>query len=194
MQKMPSFKIVCCAAIVTVMAFSGCKQEDLIHQKSMSELNIKAQQMLQAGDVNGAVSRLEAAHDLSPDEPNTSLNLAIAYQMQGNHDKAIELFQGLLNKPGQDQGELYKNLGITYEAKADALDAKKRELAEDPKADATQLESMKAEATESYQAALQNYEQAISKVKGSDQVQRQIDQIHAKLEHPEGSASQAAVE
>jgi tetratricopeptide (TPR) repeat protein len=142
--------------------------------------------------VNGAVARLEAAHDLSPDEPNTSLNLAIAYQMQGNHDKAIELFEGLLNKPGQDQGELRKNLGITYEAKADALDVKKRELEGDPKADAGQLESLKSDTIQSYKAALENYEQAVNKVKGSAQIQKQIEQIHAKLEHPEGPPQQAA--
>lgn len=195
MKKTRWFNFLTLSGLVVVGLFllPACNQEDIVHQKSLAELNQKAQQMLQAGDVNGAVARLEAAHDLSPNEDNTTFNLAIAYQMQGSHDKAIVLFQQLLAKPGQDQGELYKNLGITYEAKADGLDSAARELEKDPKADKSQIATLKQQSMESYQLAKQNYEQAVSKVKNSDQIQKQITLIQSKLEHPEGPTANEAV-
>src|SRR5437868_5059904 len=78
---------------------SGCTQ-DVVHQRSIAELNQKAQTMMQSGDYEGAVSRLEAAHDLEPTEPNTTYNLAIAYQSKGDYPKAIAIFNQLLEHPG----------------------------------------------------------------------------------------------
>jgi tetratricopeptide (TPR) repeat protein len=192
MQKTHSFKTTALlsAAIAVTMIFSGCNQQDLVYQKSLAELNTKAQAMLQAGDVNGAVSRLEAAHDLAPDEPNTTMNLAVAYQMQGNHDKAIMLFQQLLDKPGQDKADIEKNLGITYEAKADELDAKSKGPEDGVKPDPAQMEQLKQQSLDSYQSAMNHY-QASMDLKKSDEIEKQIAGIQAKL-HP--SKDQPAIQ
>jgi tetratricopeptide (TPR) repeat protein len=181
MQKTHLFKpfAILLVLVCVMSAFSGCTNGDLAHQKSLAELNTKARQMLQAGDVNGAVARLEAAHDLSPDEPNTTFNLAVAYQMQGNHDKAIALFQQLLEKPGQDRSELEKNLGITYEAKADALDSGSKNP--DAKAEPAVPEQAKQQAMDAYQAALQHYRAALNGSKNAADIQKQMDLLQAKL-------------
>lgn len=170
------------AMVLSLLAFTGCAGEDLVHQKSLAELNTKARQMLQAGDVNGAVARLEAAHDLSPEEPNTAFNLAVAYQMQGSHDKAIALFLQLLDKPGQDKSEIQRNLGITYEAKADALEAEGKSV--DGKTDPVQPEPFRQQTVDAYQAALQHYQMALSGSRNAAEIQKQIEVLHAKLQNP----------
>lgn len=176
MQKTLLFKPIALISAVVLMFLSGCAQQDLVYQKPLAELNAKAQQMLQAGDVDGAVSRLEAAHDLSPEEPNTAFNLAVAYQMQGSHDKAIALFKELLDKPGHDKAELEKNLGITYEAKADALDSKARDKEGQPDPLLAQ------EAMDAYREALQHYEAALPGSKNAAELQKQISLLQAKLQ------------
>ena len=78
---------------VTLTLLSGCKQEDIVYQKSLAELNTKAQQMLQSGDVNGAISRLEAAHDLEPSEPNT-IQMTPATFNARDHPVSPAIFRG----------------------------------------------------------------------------------------------------
>lgn len=167
--------------LVSVLSFTGCKQ-DVVYQRSMSELNQKAQALLAAGDVDGAVSRLEAAHDLQPDEPNTTFNLAVAYQTQGSYDKAIPLLRQLVEQGALDKSQILKTLGITYEAKADELIGKATEEAEKPKADKAKAQAMRDEATQSYQLAIESYQQALPGLKDSEAVQTQIAALESRLE------------
>lgn len=184
---MPSFKSV--ALALTLMGLSlvpltGCKQ-DVVYQRSMSELNQKAQAMLASGDVNGAVARLEAAHDLQPDEPNTAFNLAIAYQTQGNYDKAIPLLNQLKENSGLDKAQVYKTLGITYEAKGDQLAAKVKEAEEQSKPDKTQIQVLESESLQNYQLAIESYQQALPGLKTeAEAVQKQVEALQARLEKP----------
>ena len=181
------------SAALLALSLTGC-QKDIVHQRSMAELTQKAQSMMQAGDYAGAVARLESAHDLQPEDVRTTFNLAVAYQMQGNNDKAIEFFNQLLQKPGIEQGginpaELHKNLGVCYEAKADQLGAKTGENNEDGAKETVPDKAKMAEnqqaATENYKLALDHYQQAISgKVQNAEQVQQQIQALESKLNNP----------
>lgn len=177
------------AIVAAGLQLAGC-QQNVVYQRSMSELNQKAQAMLASGDVDGAVSRLEAAHDLQPDEPNTAYNLAIAYQTQGSYDKAIPLLRQLVEKPQLDTAQVYKTLGITYETKADELAGKAREETEKPKPDQAKAQQMKAESLESYQLAIDSYRQALPGLKNTEAVQTQIEALEARLK--QGSQPQAA--
>lgn len=190
---MPSYKSIALALTViglSLVSLTGCKQ-DVVYQRSMSELNQKAQAMLASGDVNGAVARLEAAHDLQPDEPNTAFNLAVAYQTQGNYDKAIPLLTQLKDSSGLDKAQVYKTLGITYEAKGDALAGKAKEAEEQPKPDKTQIDVMKSESAQHYQLAIESYQQALPGLKEEKEaVQKQVEVLQARLEkqsQPQGA-------
>lgn len=180
------------ALSVTVVGMSliltGC-QQNVVYQRSMAELNEKAQALMASGDIDGAVSRLEAAHDLQPDEPNTTYNLAIAYQTQGSYDKAIPLLKQLVEKSPLDKAQVQKTLGITYEAKADQLAFKVSEAESDPKADKAKIPQMKAEAQQTYELAIESYQQALPGLKNSAEVQKQIEALQARLKK-----SQAAPE
>ncbi|HEY9685625.1 MAG TPA: tetratricopeptide repeat protein [Coleofasciculaceae cyanobacterium] len=170
-------------AVATGLLLLGGCQQDVVHQRSIAELTQKAQSMMQAGDYNGAVARLEAAYDLQPNETKTMYNLAVAYQMQGNYDKALDMFSQLQDKPGMDKAQIQKAIGITYEAKADALDAEVHEQEENPKADKAQVQQKKQAAVETYQLALQSYQQALAGngLKNPEEVQKQIESLEAKL-------------
>ncbi|MEM0951499.1 MAG: tetratricopeptide repeat protein [Cyanobacteria bacterium P01_H01_bin.74] len=181
--------------------FSGCGQS-LVYQRPVSELNLKAQQLLEAGDYEGAIARLESAHDLQPDNDKTTYNLATAYQLNNNIDQAIGLFTQLLQKNTLGQGaELEKSLGIVYEAKADALMQKFAEFENkantplansknldnkpdqqtnsamsenDTTTDASQLKPM---AINAYKLAIQYYQAAMQSAERPDIIQKQIDTL-----------------
>lgn len=189
-----SFKLLALALTLVVLPLSGLTgcQQDVVYQRSMSELNQKAQAMLASGDVNGAVARLEAAHDLQPDEPNTTFNLAVAYQTQGSYDKAIPLLNQLRDASALDKAQIHKTLGITYEAKADQLAAQVKEAEEQPKPDKTQIQILESESLQNYHLAIENYQQALPGLKAeTEAVQKQVDALQARLEkqsQPQGEA------
>jgi tetratricopeptide (TPR) repeat protein len=171
---------------------SGCKQ-DVVHQRSVAELNQKAQTMMQSGDLEGAISRLEAAHDLDPAEPNTTYNLAIAYQTRGDFPKAIAIFNQLLEKPGADgtpmsAPEIHKAMGITYEAEADKLDADAKAAEADPKKDKAKASLLSQQAAVALQQALMHYQKALPGLKNSTVIANQIQAIETKLKKANGGA------
>jgi tetratricopeptide (TPR) repeat protein len=176
-------------AVSGLIFLSGC-QEQVVYQRSMADLNQKAQAMMQAGDYAGAVSRLEAAHDLQPEEPNTMHNLAVAYQMNGNYDKAIVLFTKLLDKNGMDKAEMHKNLGIAYESQADQLTHQARELEGEDKPDAAKVAELNQEAERHYKLATEHYQQALAAgVKNQGEVETQIRALQARLDNKTGMAT-----
>lgn len=187
----PKLLLPIAAGLFLILGASGCSGTDVVHQRSMAELNQKARQLMDAGDINGAIARLESAHDLDPNEPNTTYNLAIAYQNQGSYDKAIELLKQLPDKPGMDKGNIYKTLGITYEAKADDLNAKAKEESEKPKADKAKAEQFKAEADQATQNAIESYQQAIPSLKNPDEVQKQVEALQNRLKSAQNHPSSA---
>lgn len=171
------------------LAFSagGCRT-DVVHQRSLSELNQKAQSLIQSGDYAGAIARLESARDLQPDEPGTTYNLAIAYQATGRYDQAIGLFSQLLEKPGNvgasglSPAEIRKAMGITWEAKADKLTADAKAMEGDPKGDRSRMEALNREAEQAYRAALDNYREALAgELKDAADVRRQMAALEARL-------------
>lgn len=171
--------------LLIALSFGGC-QQDVVHQRSIAELNQKAQSMMQAGDYDGAISRLEAAHDLEPDEPNTTYNLAVAYQTKGEYEKAIGIFSQLLQKPGPEgspmsAAQIHRDLGITYEAQADKLEADAKALMEKPKADATKAQQLTQQSNSALQSAMEHYKQALPGVKDPDALNAQIQAIETKL-------------
>lgn len=180
------------ALTVVLTGFSGCKT-DVVHQRSISELNEKAQSMMQAGDYDGAISRLESAHDLEPNEPNTTYNLAVAYQARGQYEKAIAIFDELLRNPGPDNSpmssaQIHKNMGITYEAQADKLEAEASTLANDPKGDKSKAQELNRAARTAMEQALMHYRKALPGLKDSEGIAAQIQAIETKLNKPDTGA------
>lgn len=186
----PSSKTLLTLAALGMLFFSSGCQQDVVHQRSMAELNQKAQVMMNAGDYDGAIARLEAAHDLQPEEPTTTYNLAIAYQMKGDYDKAIATFQQVMGKPGINQAEVQKALGISYEGKADKLTAAAKEQEEAPKPDPAKVKQLKQEADVAYHQALDSYKQAESGLQDPEAVRAQIKALEDNFKKQESGVPQ----
>jgi tetratricopeptide (TPR) repeat protein len=99
--------------------------EALLDRKPVAQLNLKAQELLQNGQAEAAIARLESALDLAPQEPGTLYNLAIAYEKAGHPLESVKAFEQLLTlNPNQgpqlNPSEIHKSLGVLYEAIAEA--------------------------------------------------------------------------
>jgi tetratricopeptide (TPR) repeat protein len=141
---------------------AGCSQK-AVYNRSIADLNQKAQQLLQQGDAAGAVSRLESALDLNPEEPLTLHNLAIAYEAKGDYDRSIQSFEKLLTLKslgsGLDAKRIKQSLAVVYESKADKLMSEADEATENktPETDA-KTAALKEEALGGYRKALDTYD------------------------------------
>jgi predicted Zn-dependent protease len=107
--------LLLCGVVMT-----GCSQ-NAVFTPSVADLNAKAQVLLQQGDAPAAIARLESARDLSPEEPNTLFNLAVAYLTADQPEKAIPLLEKLDHEQKLTGKKLNQTLGVAYESAADRL-------------------------------------------------------------------------
>jgi tetratricopeptide (TPR) repeat protein len=133
--------------LLLMLLLSGCAKS-AVYNPSIADLNQKAQTMLEAGDTQGAVNRLEAARDLNPKEPMTNYNLAIAYEKNSDSEKAIALFKEILESKSYPNGVteigLKKNLAITLESQADEYTTQADKLREEKKTNEAETLTQKA--------------------------------------------------
>lgn len=153
--------LLCLCLGASLMGFFGC-DENIVYQRSIAELNQKAQILMAQGDTVSAIGRLESARDLNPDEPITLYNLGIAYQAHGNLDQSIAMFEHLLELPDiktVEQKNVIQSLAVVYEEKADMLIGQVTELEETtPKPSQSDLLEMKQQGLDFYGKARQTLE------------------------------------
>ena len=172
--------------LMVVLTFSAstnsCSKEQVVYQRPVAELNQKAKQLMNDGQAQAAVGRLEAALDLLPGEPTTLNNLAVAYQQNRQYQKSLALFEDLLKTGKADKATMIKNMGIVHEAMADELMIQSEEEPEPPpklsKEDVKQLES---KAIDHYKLALQYYSEAIDGSKNPGPLQFQVATLKERI-------------
>lgn len=96
-----SFLLIC--SILT-----GCSNLDI------EKLNKRANELMNAGDIDGAISRLESINDLNPNFSQTHYNLGVAYYKKKNYEKAITSLNKAIRLKS-DFAEAYYTLGVIYE-------------------------------------------------------------------------------
>ncbi len=77
-------------------------------------LNSKATFLMQQGDINGAIARLESINDLNPNLPLNHYNLGIAYYKKQNYEKALNSLQNA-TKLDHQYTQAYKTIAIIHE-------------------------------------------------------------------------------
>lgn len=106
---MINFKFKYLSLLVSmVLLLTSCSNLDI------QTLNLKAKQLMEQGDVDGAIGRLESINDLNPKYPQTHYNLGIAYYKKGEFDKAINSLNQSL-KLDSKLADAYYSLGVIYE-------------------------------------------------------------------------------
>ncbi|MDH4378340.1 MAG: hypothetical protein QE263_00325 [Vampirovibrionales bacterium] len=125
-----------------VLSITGCGWQELMEQstalngtpfayrKSVAELNQKAADLLQQGDAAGAVTRLEAARDLAPNDSGILYNLAIATSNWAGSQpektpQAIELLEQFAKQHPNDGRflKVVQSLAVLYEREANRIGA-----------------------------------------------------------------------
>ncbi|MFN8614621.1 MAG: hypothetical protein U0003_01745 [Vampirovibrionales bacterium] len=98
------------------------------YRKSVAELNQKAALLLQQGNAEGAMSRLEAAQDLSPHDAGIEFNLAIATSMAAVNQSSYgpmaiqRLNQFMTNYPKDARyGQAVQTLAVVAEREANRV-------------------------------------------------------------------------
>ncbi len=149
---------------------------------AIKELNNKAQDYLNNGDVDSAICRLKSSLDLDSELYETHYNLAVAYLAADNQEDAITALKRVIQlKPNYN--DAYYSLGIANATLAYKLidlenseneDGSRHQLSEDEK-----------QALNLYlNEAIDNYNRYISNVpnaENADEIKAQIDQLNQEL-------------
>ncbi len=77
-------------------------------------LNTKATFLMQQGDVDGAIARLESINDLNPNLPQNHYNLGVAYYKKQNYEKALNSLQNA-TKLDHKYTQAYNTIAIIHE-------------------------------------------------------------------------------
>jgi len=77
-------------------------------------LNQRAIELMNEGNVDGAIARLESITDLNPNFAETYYNLGVAYHKKGDFKKSITALNKAI-KLKKDFPEAYYTLGVVYE-------------------------------------------------------------------------------
>ena len=170
-----------------------------INNFAVQELNNKAKAYLDNGDYLSAINRLESSIDLDNTIFETHYNLAVAYTMAENFEKAVLSYQNAAAlKP--DYPETYYSLAVAQVNHAEAILsgkylAKTAESVENVKIDlnnstASGLDNSfkpsaedKAKAVSEFSNAVNSYSKYLSfEVKDADDVNAQIERVKSRID------------
>lgn len=91
-----------------------------INNFAVQELNNKAKILMENGDYEGAINRLEASMDLDSTIFETHYNLGVAYIKAKKYDKAIDILKKAI-KIKSDLPDLYYSLAVAQDSYAQEI-------------------------------------------------------------------------
>lgn len=102
------FSFIICFSIVLLTSCSTLSNLDI------QKLNYKANELMSAGNIDGAIARLESINDLNPGFPQTHYNLGVAYHKKGDYQKAVDELNKAISLKN-NFSEAYYTLGVINE-------------------------------------------------------------------------------
>lgn len=93
---------------LTALLLTSCSNLDI------QKLNKNALTLMNQGNVDGAIARLQSINDLNPNFAETHYNLGIAYHKKGIYDEAINSLNTAISLNGKF-ADAYYSLGVVYE-------------------------------------------------------------------------------
>ncbi|OGI01114.1 MAG: hypothetical protein A2104_01280 [Candidatus Melainabacteria bacterium GWF2_32_7] len=104
----------------------------VISNPDIQTLNQKAAELMNSGDVKGAIARLESINDLNPDFPQNHYNLGVAYYKNEEYEKSIDSLKQAISLD-KNIPDAYYTIGLAYQdmakkeiSKLDKLDNEKQ--------------------------------------------------------------------
>lgn len=156
----------------------GCAQDEAVYQPAVAKLIERASELKHAQQMDQAISRLEAAADLTPQAFEVQYNLGVLYSETNQWAKAVEhLKKAVAISPNQPNG-LY-TLGFAYESLGDsfsALDSKLSESKEKSSNPAANSEHAATQQLEAYQNALSTYQLFLKVAPSTDPGRKEVEE------------------
>ena len=118
------------ALLIASVLFVAVISTACINNIAVQELNNKAAELMQKGDYDAAMNRLEASIDLDSSMYETYYNLGIAATNAKKYDKAIDAFQNGL-KVRSDFANFYYSLAVAQAEYSEELLENEKVTAED---------------------------------------------------------------
>jgi len=86
--------------------------------EKLQEYNIEGRDYYDQGNYKDAIKSFENALKINPDHPRANYNIALSYQGQGNHERAIEHYSKVIKSStvNEDIAKAHYNRGIAFEA------------------------------------------------------------------------------
>ncbi|MBR6164064.1 tetratricopeptide repeat protein [bacterium] len=160
--------------LMTILAVSVVSTA-CISNFAIKELNNKAQDYLNSGDVDSAICRLKSSLDLDSELYETHYNLGVAYLAADNQEDAISAFTRVIElKP--DYNDAYYSLGVANASVAYKLSEK--EQTEGLSAEENQkLDYALNEAVDKFNRYIAN----VPKADNAEDIKNQIEQLSGIL-------------
>lgn len=104
------------ALLGLAVLFTGC-ETDVVHRKSVAQLNQSAAEHMAQGDFAGAVARLESALELAPESDIIRYNLSMAYIQAGQTEKGAESLAAFIKANPTDERawSARQSLAVVYQ-------------------------------------------------------------------------------
>jgi len=86
----------------------------VISNPDIQTLNQKAIELMNSGDVEGAIARLESINDLNSNFPQNHYNLGVAYYKNEDYEKSIESLKKAISLD-KNIADAYYTIGLAYQ-------------------------------------------------------------------------------
>lgn len=86
----------------------------VISNPDVQTLNQRAVELMNSGDVKGAIARLESINDLNPNFPQNHYNLGVAYYKNEEYAKSIESLKKAISL-NKNIADAYYTIGLAYQ-------------------------------------------------------------------------------
>jgi len=86
----------------------------VISNPDVQTLNQRAVELMNSGDVKGAIARLESINDLNPNFPQNNYNLGVAYYKNEEYEKSVESLK-LAISLDKNIADAYYTIGLAYQ-------------------------------------------------------------------------------
>jgi len=108
--KMKKIKILFLLALIPFLV--SCTK--VISNPDVQTLNQKAVELMNSGDVKGAIARLESINDLNPNFPQNHYNLGVAYYKNQEYEKSVESLKQAISLD-KNIADAYYTIGLAYQ-------------------------------------------------------------------------------
>ena len=118
MKIMTKKTILVFTILISAVFLTSCEKNFSISSLDVQKLTQKAQQLMDKGDFNGAIARLESINDLNPNIAANNYNLGIAYYNTNQYEKAVKSLNNAV-KLDENLKDAYYTLAVIHEEIAD---------------------------------------------------------------------------